>query len=123
MRKERREKLRKENGLMHRFVRWTKSKSKEQGNEKHPAVSSVETDRTDSSSSDDEIGIAVDEDSSSSSSTYINPDDINDDNTDHHGEPSGENAVWYKHSNVGSNIVGIRDFDKDQKGTSYNGRE
>ena len=57
MRKERREALRKENGLVHSLVKWAKSRSQQNGHV-HPGIALVETDSSDSSgtsrSSDDE---------------------------------------------------------------------
>lgn len=59
MRKERREALRKENGLVHRLVKWAKSRSQQSGHV-NPGIALVETDRSDSvgtRSSDEESSL------------------------------------------------------------------
>jgi hypothetical protein len=92
LRQERRETLRKENGLMFRFVKWTKSRKNQQDVQTHPAISSVETERTDSSTSlsgGSANEIVLDQDTSSSAE--INPGDTDIDN--HVEESSAENNV------------------------------
>jgi hypothetical protein len=95
MRQERRETLRKENGWMYRFVKWTKSRTKQQDVQTPPTIPSVETERTDSSTSlssesDDEIVL----DQDTSSSTELNQGDTGGDDIDGHVEESSvENNV------------------------------
>lgn len=100
MRQERRETLRKENGWIYRFVKWTKSRTNQQDVHQQdvqppPAIPSVETERTDSSTSlssgsDDEIIL----DQDTSSSTELNEGDTGGDGIDDHvEESSAENNV------------------------------
>lgn len=129
MRQERRETLRKENGWIYRFVKWTKSRTNQQDVHQQdvqppPAIPSVETERTDSSTSlssgsDDEIIL----DQDTSSSTELNEGDTGGDGIDDHvEESSAENNVWSSPSPIStSNIVGIRNNDINQEMT--NGRE
>jgi hypothetical protein len=77
---------------MFRFVKWTKSRKNQQDVQTHPAISSVETERTDSStslSSGSANEIVLDQDTSSSAE--INPGDTDIDN--HVEESSAENNV------------------------------
>ena len=69
MRKERREALRKENGLVHRLVKWAKSRSQQSGHV-NPGIALVETDRSDSvgtsRSSDEESSLEHDPENTNS---------------------------------------------------------
>lgn len=92
MRKEQRNKLRKENGLVHRLVKWTKLKTKQRDGQTHPTIPSVASDRTNSSASlsveSDEV--PRDRDTILSSFTERNPDNFGVDNTNSRQESLGD---------------------------------
>lgn len=103
LRKERRKEIRRENGFLTRFLRWTESRKQPQA-----GVTSVESDRTDTSASLSS-GSNVDEESSSTSSTESQAEVISSDNTDDQQGSSSSSA------GLSPDDVGIDDIDEPQE--------